>query len=75
MRIRNHSIDELKRLRAEREGKGLHVGEINCELSRKNRELNRRKSIPIILKEIKAREAHGRPTDQLRKELESRRNR
>lgn len=74
MRIRNRSTDELKRLKAERERQGLPVGEINCELNHRNRELNRRKSSSIIRREIRRREAQGKPTDQLTRELELRRN-
>jgi len=75
MRIRKRSTDELKKLRAKLKEQGLPVGEINCELARRNRELNRKKSNPMIHREIERREAQGRPTDHLRRELESRRNR
>ena len=74
MRTRSRSTDELKRLRTEKEGKGLPVGEINRELARRNRELNCRKSSPMIRKEVERRKSQGRPTDQLERELESRRN-
>lgn len=73
-RIRKRSTDELKKLRAKLKEQGLPVGEIDCELARRNRELNSRKSSPMIRREIERRKAQGMPTDQLERELESRLN-